>query len=219
MEILARRIIGGTYAENELLPTEGLLCAELAVGRSSLREAVRVLVDKGLLVVKPRIGTRVMGAENWKQFDPDIIAWSANVKPDPNFLRSLFEVRTIVEPAAAELAARRASGSDIANIESGYNDMVAGWQAQDLTRLVEADIRFHKAILESTKNPVLMELGSLIEAALRSAFKLTNESSKAPVEALEAHKALLEAIRLRDEEVARKNTLEILKAAQLDLPI
>jgi len=97
--------------------------------------------------------------------------------------------------------------------------MVAGWQAQDLTRLVEADIRFHKAILESTKNPVLMELGSLIEAALRSAFKLTNESSKAPVEALEAHKALLEAIRLRDEEVARKNTLEILKAAQLDLPI
>lgn len=217
VEQLAQRIVGGYYKPGDVLPNEADLCAELMVGRSSIREAVRVLADKGLLSVRPRIGTRVLPPSAWKRLDSDLIRWSAQGKPDPAFLSALLEARRIFEPAAAELAARRATAKDLAAIEAGYVGMVEASRQNDLVAGVEADIAFHRALLKGTGNPILAEFESIIEAALRSAFRYTTEASSAYNKTLDAHGDVLDAVRMRDTERARQTMRSLLDVAEADL--
>ena len=64
---LGRRVAGGIYPAGQVLPNEELLCQELAVSRTALREAVKVLAGKGLLEARPRIGTRVRSKDQWRR--------------------------------------------------------------------------------------------------------------------------------------------------------
>ncbi|QOZ52485.1 FadR/GntR family transcriptional regulator [Bradyrhizobium sp. CCBAU 53338] len=217
MEMLARRIISGVYPAETTLPNETELCEQLSVGRSSLREAVRVLTDKGMLVVQRRIGTRVTPSSQWNRLDGDLIRWTAHAAPDQQFMWSLLEARRIFEPAAAELAATRATAADLARIEAGYMGMVGSWKGGDAENLVEADIAFHRAILDSTKNVVLMQMVSIIEAALRAGFRHTTNTSRTPEVALDAHFQVLEAIRLRNPEQARSRMTVLMDWTAKDL--
>ena len=104
--------------ERQLLvfPNEGELCRQLGVSRSILREAVKVLEDKGMVQVRPRSGTRSLPRSQWNQLDADILTWQSSLKPDPQFLRDLCEVRLAIEPVAAGFAALRATEQEIVAI-------------------------------------------------------------------------------------------------------
>src|SRR5664279_2298166 len=81
-----------------VFPNEAELCKQLGVSRSILREAVKVLENKGMVQVRPRSGTRSRPRSEWNQLDPDILCWQSQLKPDPRFLRDLCEVRLAIEP-------------------------------------------------------------------------------------------------------------------------
>jgi DNA-binding FadR family transcriptional regulator len=196
---LGRRIVSGTYPAEALLPNEELLCRELEVSRTALREAVKVLAAKGLLESRPRIGTRVRNRELWNLLDPDILAWRCATGADAEFLRHLTELREIIEPAAASLAAASRSPEQLVAIRKALKTMEA---SATIGEWVEADLAFHTAILKATNNPLLMPLAAIIGSALESLLDITARNAGDFKNALPEHQKVFAAIEEGDSQDA-----------------
>jgi len=216
LDELGRRILAGQYPQLSPLPTELQLCAEFVVSRTALREATKMLAAKGLVISRKRAGTIVQEASSWNRLDPDVLSWMDAAAPDPDFVRGLIEARLAIEPAAAELAALRASASDLARIEAGYLAMRAA-DLSDLAACAEADVAFHVSILHASHNPVFASLASLIGQALANSFRLTTSVSSNYSKTLDAHGEVLDAIRLRQQDLARSRMRALIDIASNDL--
>lgn len=198
---IAERIMGGEFAPGSILPNEADFSVTLKVSRTALREAIKVLAAKGLLESRPKIGTRVRPREHWNMLDPDVLAWHFVTGNVIGFAEDLFEVRQIIEPAAAAMAAERASPAELAAIERAYQDMEAA--GCDLDSSIEPDLRFHLSILAASGNELLVPLGALIETALASSLKLSGSAPDALFHVLPLHRAVLDEIRRRNPRGAR----------------
>ena len=220
LDSLAADIVGGRIGVGEALPTESDLCRTLEVGRSTLREAIRVLVDKGMLEVRPRSGTRVRERDQWRRLDSDVVRWTLADGPDPALFADLIEARRIFEPEAAALAAKRASARDVALIEQHLHSMAvaaADNSPDGIEAGIAADIAFHTSVLTASGNSVLMEFETVIDTALRAAFRVSAEHTHSQDATIEAHRGVLEAIRLRQPKAARQAMLNLLALAESDL--
>jgi DNA-binding FadR family transcriptional regulator len=213
---LARRILTGEFQPGESLPKEPDLCAQYGVSRTVIREATKILESKGLLRIRSRLGTHVLDQREWNMLDPDLLAWSGSNFYDPRFVHSLMEARHIIEPAAAELAAKRATAKDLAALEDAYRRMRAV-HAYNVPEYSVADMDFHTALLAASHNHVLMHLASVIRAAMRALFELTAHLGTAPDQALDLHGEIVEAVRVRQPEAARAAIVRILDNASADL--
>ena len=213
---LAMRILSGHYRQGASLPTEAELGAEFGVSRTALREATRTLAAKGLIETRQRAGTRVRVSEDWNRLDADVLTWMGAIEPDFDFVKGLTEARQIIEPAAAELAAQRATARDLAVIEEAYEAMCAA-DTSDLDACAAGDVRFHVGILKASRNPVLANLGNVIGAALLNAFRLTTSASTNFSRTLTAHGEVLEAIRMRRAADARLRMQALLGIASEDI--
>ncbi|MDH4449832.1 MAG: FadR/GntR family transcriptional regulator [Rhodoferax sp.] len=196
---LGRRVVGGQYPAGKVLPNEELLCQELAVSRTALREAVKVLAAKGLLESRPRVGTRVRHKEQWNLLDPDILAWHCATGVNAEFLLHLIELRDIIEPSAAALAATSHTPTQLAAIADALHAMEA---ATTITHWVQADLAFHTAILQATNNPLLMPLAAIIGSALEALLGISARTSDNFKDALPDHHKVFDAIRLREPQNA-----------------
>ena len=196
---LGLRVVGGVYAAGAVLPNEEQLCQELAVSRTALREAVKVLAAKGLLESRPRIGTKVRAKELWNLLDPDILAWRCASGADAEFLRHLTELREIIEPAAASLAASSRSEEQLTAISGALSAME---NSRTIAQWVEADLEFHTAILKATNNPLLMPLAAIIGSALESLLGVTARTADDFKRALPEHKKVFDAIEAGDSQSA-----------------
>jgi DNA-binding FadR family transcriptional regulator len=196
---LGRRVVGGHYPADKVLPNEELLCQELAVSRTALREAVKVLAAKGLLEARPRIGTRVRTTDQWNLLDPDILAWRCATGVDADFLRHLTELREIIEPSAAALAATSRSPEQLEAIAQALRNMES---ANSIAQWVQADLEFHTAVLKATNNPLLMPLAAIIGSALESLLGVTARTSDNFKQALPDHQKVFDAIRLQEPQNA-----------------
>lgn len=213
---LGSRILGGQYAPNEALPREDELCAMLNVSRTSVREAVKVLSAKGLVEARRRAGVRVLPRDHWRLLDPVVLSWHPAIQDDRELVEGLLEARRIFEPAAAELAARRATAADLVEIERGYLAMQANIP-HDPAAVCQGDLAFHKAIINASHNIVLSGLVGALDAALRATFLVTNPLMEAQSRALSAHKSVLDAIRMKDTAGARLAMNRLLDIAADDL--
>ena len=213
---VGRWILGGVYAPGDLLPREDDLAEKLGVSRTSVREAVKVLSAKGLLEARRRVGVRVRDRDDWNLLDTLVLSWHPDVGRDEALTTSLIEARSIIEPAAAALAAKRATAADLARIEQAYLGMERNVRS-DLEACCEADLRFHASVIAASHNVVLKGLTGTIEAALRATFAITNRLMTAQSRALAAHRAVLDCIRMRDADGARAATIDLLGVAARDL--
>ena len=98
LELLGEAVVSGRYAIGASIPSEPVLGEELGVSRTVVREAIKSLVAKGLIVTGPKVGTRVLPKDKWNWFDPDVITWQARAGLTPEFLRDLQDLRRVVEP-------------------------------------------------------------------------------------------------------------------------
>ncbi|NBB83993.1 MAG: FCD domain-containing protein [Alphaproteobacteria bacterium] len=212
---IGRRILRGDWAPGSTLPTEAELGADLGVSRSALREAIKMLAAKGLVETRPKIGTRVRAREQWHMLDPDVLAWRAAAQDVEVLARELLTVRKVVEPAAAAIAAARASDGEIAAIEAALADMAAA--SDDPEAAVVPDVRLHLAIIGATHNEFLVSLGALTETAMAASIELSTSSEGAVADALPAHRAVVEAIRARDPEGARAAMERLLDLTEIDI--
>lgn len=208
---LGKQIISGTYSPGETLPIEPELAAILNVGRNALREAVKVLAGKGLISTAPRSGTKVRPKKDWNLLDPDVLSWyTACDINSPKFVLDLTEMRRIIEPEAAELAAKRASRSNIAQIMSAYEEMEQSVKKGDEESYMVSDIAFHDAILMATHNAVLANFRTAITAFLKINFSIAAHDPTAAADNLDRHRRIAWAIAAGDAKKAREVTLELL---------
>lgn len=202
---LGLSIISGAFAVGSLLPGDTELAQRFKVSRTVLREAMKTLAAKGLVVPRARVGTRVTEKNLWNMFDSDVIKWHFQSGVDEAFLLHLYDIRLAFEPFAAALVAERASGEDIEQLRQLAEAM--GGPAHTTDSLVVADLEFHLAIAEFSRNPFMRTVGSLIEAVLVGMFRmsapaLSDENALGDVSLI--HMRIVDSIRARDAERARK---------------
>ena len=196
---IGRRIVSGLYKPGGTLPTAPRIQQEFGVSRTAVREAIRLLSAKGLTTSRPKIGTRIRPRSDWNMLDSDVLRWQVDEKPSEEFIHSLFEMREIIEPAAASRAAERASDEEIATLGIAMDGIQNG--ARGSPAQIKADIDFHMTILEASKNPMLRSVGAMIESALSLSFSLGWRTAMAE-DAVLQHRAVYEAIRQRQGEEA-----------------
>jgi DNA-binding FadR family transcriptional regulator len=213
---LGTKIVSGKHVAGEILPTEASLGASLGVSRTAIREAIKVLSSKGLVEVRRKTGSRVRSQRDWNALDPDVISWQFAGDGIPTgAINDLTELRRIIEPACARLAAKRATAEELAEIEKALIEME---QAAGKTEAsVEADLNFHLAILEATHNSFMRPFGALIQAALRASFRLTNADMAAYRLSLTKHRAVLASIKNGKPEEADIAMQIVLRGSQRDL--
>ena len=185
-------IVSGDYAPGDTLSGEVAFSEALDVSRTAYREAVQVLTAKGLVESRPKTGTKVLPRERWNLLDPDVLAWSFAGVPDKTFVRSLFELRSIIEPAAAALAAERRDAADLAKIAAALAAMARYTLASEDGRL--ADREFHGAILHATRNDALIVLSAGIGAAVRYTTQFKQRGRTLPRDPIPDHARVYDAI-------------------------
>src|ERR1700754_165461 len=197
---LGQMIVGGSLAPGEPLPREEALATRMAVSRTVLREALKVLATKGLIETRQKTGMRVRETRFWNQLDADVLAWRCASMPTDDFIDKLVEMREIIEPAAAAAAARHRTDAQLAAIEAGFGLMDASTTHDEWAK---ADLAFHDAVLHATGNELLMSLFSVIETALGMFFVLSARNASDFKYSLPHHQKVLEAIARKQPEVAR----------------
>lgn len=212
---LGRLILRAEILPGAALPTEADLGAQLGVSRTVVREAIKVLAAKGLIEVRPKTGTRVLPRDHWNLLDPDVLNWHQDVAAREEFFHHLSEVRAIIEPAAARLAAQRASAAEIADLTAWCQRMELA--VADTQAFITADLRFHAAIVAAAHNPILRQTSNTIGDALRASRALTTQVAGATRAALPLHRAVMEAIVARNADAAQARMADLIGTAIHDI--
>ena len=214
---IGEAIVAGRYTAGMSMPPEPVLCEELGVSRTVVREAVKSLIAKGLVTTGPKVGTRVLTEEHWNWFDPDVIAWKAKAGITPEFLRDLLELRRLVEPAAVRMAAERASAEEIAGIEDAYAGMKRAVEGGG--DYVTYDLRFHQGLLRAAHNRMLVQMSKALSALLRTSFEISPVRKDGPKRSLPLHRAVLDAVIARNPAKAEKAILVLIDGAHEDIEL
>ncbi|WP_432890037.1 FadR/GntR family transcriptional regulator [Kribbella sp. CA-245084] len=193
VEEVGRAIVTGRYREGESVSPERL-AEDFGVSRPVIREAFRALQGKGLLVARPKVGTRVSDPRTWNYLDPQIITWRLESDRRTEQVDELYSVRLAVEPVAARMAALRAKPADLAQLTRAIDTMYAALDQRDLHTFVSADVDFHVTLLDLSGSKMFDCLGSVIETAVRTRETLVFPVVEAMRRGLELHRQLVQDI-------------------------
>jgi DNA-binding FadR family transcriptional regulator len=210
---LGQEILTGIHAPGANLPPEGELLSRFGASRTVLREAMKTLSAKGLVVPKARVGTRVLNSSNWNFFDAELLGWYAEMGVDAQLRRSLAEIRRAVEPAAAALAAQRRSRAEIAHLRNSVRRMAGCGGSRE--HFAKADLEFHLMIGVASGNPLMRSLAAVIEAALVASFEQNMPlAGNDLAETAKAHDAIVDGIEARDAAAACAAMLRVIDLGQ-----
>lgn len=213
VEELGRRILAGEFAEGQILEI-GELEAQMEVSRSVMREALRVLKAKGLVDARQKRGTFVQPRSEWRLLDADVMRWQfQGHDSDQTLLDNLAELRGIIEPAAAGLAALRRTDDDIAGLDAALGLMSAA--AQGVGDAVRADLTFHRAVLAATHNELLIRTEIVLQPGLAARDEVVH--AVADDDPTPAHAAVRDAIRDGAPDAAAAAASALLAKSLLDL--
>jgi DNA-binding FadR family transcriptional regulator len=213
---LGAAIVSGRYQPGDALRGEIEASHRLKISRTAYREAMRILAAKGLIISRPKAGTHVNRRAEWHLLDPDVLEWMFEFEPDIAMLENLFELREIIEPAAAALAAKRRTNAHIARMKAGLEDMAKHTLHEAAGRLADRD--FHAALLEASANAFLLSLTNGISAAVAwtTEYKERVNPRRYNPDPLPAHQRVLNAIIKRDSDEAREAMLDLISASCFD---
>jgi len=211
---LGIEIVAGRHPPGTILPKEVQASAKLRVSRTAYREAVRILTAKGLVESRPKAGTRVSDRQRWNFLDPEVLAWVFSSEPSESFIRALFELREIVEPQAAALAAQRRSSDQLARMGHALEEMTRHGLSTPEGRA--ADESFHEEILKAAGNEPLLSLTSSIGAAIRWTTIFKQRRRRLPRDPIPEHRRLYAAIAEGNAKRATEAARELIQLALQD---
>ncbi len=213
LDLLGEGIVAGRYPD--CIPPEVQLCEDLGVSRTVVREAVKSLAAKNLVITGPKVGTRVLPWDEWNWFDPDVIAWQSKTGLTREFLRDLVEIRRVIEPAAVRLAAERATSEDIAAIEAAYQGMKQAIEHGG--DYVRHDLLFHQGLLRASHNRMVVQMSKALGALLRTSFEISTSKPDGPATSLSLHRAVLDAVIARAPQRAERASIVLIDGARNDI--
>lgn len=202
-ERIRAKIKSGELALHSQLPIEPALMKLFGVGRSSVREAVRILANQGYLDVQQGVGTFVVDCEGGENLGAAF---------EQAALTDLLEVRQLLEVRIAEKAARQRSNNDLSKIARALEKRKIEADANALVACIEADIAFHQSIADACGNSILSELYRASSKHIVAAFKQIYVDTTVFVETQESHEALFLAIEHQDVSQACAVLHEIIEA-------
>ena len=211
VEALAGRILAGEIGEGDTLDLPALR-EELDVSLTALREALKVLSAKGMIDARQKRGTFVQPRSSWNLLDTDVMRWQTQADADHGLFDELTEMRVIVEPAAARLAAERATDADIEALSGALDRMAA---ARDLAATVRADLEFHRLLMAATHNAFLTQVERIIAIGLAERDKLVH--GRVEDDPVPSHRAVLDAIKAREPEAAYEAMRALVDKSGADL--
>ncbi len=183
LKILAK---SGKYKSGDKLPSEPELMQQFGVGRSSIREAVRILANCGLVSVKQGLGTFVILNEGISEPLHQRLKRAGN--------KDLHEVRQLLELKAAEKAAENRTQKDINRMASLLKKLKASAEKGDVPVCIELDVQFHIALAEASKNEILADLYKTIAVQIKKSFQQVFEDTSLILEKQPLHEDLLQSI-------------------------
>lgn len=192
---IGERIIDGTYAPGTRLPNEAEWGQMFGASRTAVREAIKTLNGKGLLVSKPKIGSHVEPRDRWNLLDRDVLNWHGAAIDRKKYLISLQEVRRILEPGITALAARKRTAPQLQRLRLALDGMKNAKTAEDV---VAPDVDFHLALIAAANNDLLVPFGIIIEQALARLFEFTSRHNRRPEHVLLLHAEVLHAVEAGD---------------------
>nr|WP_281061281.1 FCD domain-containing protein [Sphingobium sp. Sx8-8] len=211
---LGRSIVSGQMAPGTLLGGEVEASRHYGVSRTVYREAVRILGAKGLVDARPRFGTRISDPSKWELLDTDVLSWIFSDTPDPALIAGIFELRRIIEPAAAALAATRRTFTQLGMMETALGSMEALTLATEAGRA--ADARFHSTMIDACGNPFLSSLSEGICAAVSLATIFRLQQAAATRDPVPDHWRVFRAIAASDADAAREAMLALIDNTLMD---
>jgi GntR family galactonate operon transcriptional repressor len=208
---IGSRVVQETWKLGDVLPTEADLCVEFGASRSVVREAVKSLAAKGLVESKTRTGLAVLPRDRWNLFDPDVLEWRYAGMHPRDFFAELFEIRLMIEPSAAALAADRATGEELESISEALEMMCD--ERAPLSDLITSDLLFHRRILSAAHNSMLLQMGNVVAVGLLTSYKLAKKANPFNV-FLDEHKRVENYIRGRKRQDAQRAMTDLLEGTR-----
>lgn len=209
-------IVSGKYPPGDLLDSEISSSEQLSVSRTAYREAVRILSAKGLVDARPKVGTRVNPQSMWHLLDPDVLDWTFESEPDLVLLDSLFELRDVVESAAAGMAAERRSSEHLEGMRLALEGMATYTLATEEGQ--QADLDFHTTLLMATGNPFVISLANGVRAAIRTTTIYKQRKRPLRRDPLPDHLRVFEAIATKEPAKAQAAMSALIQLARIDTP-
>lgn len=210
VEQIEQRILSGDLKVGDQLPPERELADQFRVSRTAVREAVKTLREKGLVDIQLGRGTFITAnSARAMRHSLGLIVKIGNAKG----LEQLEEVREILEPEIAALAARRVSAEQIAAMRQAVADMDAS--LEDIDHFIEADLDFHLALAEATHNPLFPALVDSIIDLLREQRQrifMNGGTTHGQIH----HKRILEVVAARNPEASRQAMRDHLRQVRED---
>lgn len=198
VEQIEESILKGALKPGDQLPAERELAVRFGVSRTAVREAIKALHQKGLVEAYSGRGTFITdGTSRAIQQSLDLMIKIG--QPDNSI--HLEEVREILEPEIAALAATRIEESQVALMREAI--LVMDRQRQDPDAYIEADLDFHLSLAEAAANPLILSLIDSIVGLLREQRLRIFEVAGGPDRGQVHHRSILQAIEQRDPAKAR----------------
>jgi len=174
-----------------------------------------VLAAKGLVKARPKVGTLVQPLEVWNFLDADVLAWRFQGADAEQMIAELYELRALIEPIAASLAASRATAADLVKIRNAFHAMEA--VGDDGQRIIEPDVRFHTAIIRASGNMLFASVAHVIGAALAMIFQVVSTTPRGQRHSMPGHRKVLSAIEEGDSTGARLAMQKLIEDSQEDV--
>lgn len=197
-DALLARIAGGEFGPGDRLPTEHLLMEQYNVGRNTVREAMQGLRALGLVEIRPRLGARVLDSGGEAMLATSAIATVLHDRT----IDELYDVRLILEPAAADRAARNRTDADLAAMQRALTHYRVAYETG--TTAFEADLEFHQAVARASGNSVLAQVLSPVGDLLAKSRRATATIPEAVERAMHEHQAIADAIEAKAAARARR---------------
>ncbi|MDM7888565.1 FCD domain-containing protein [Curtobacterium sp. RHCJP20] len=215
LETLGQRIVDGDLSAGTVVRPE-LVASEFGVSRSVVREALRVLQSLGLVEPRQRVGTQVLPVTSWELLAPTVIRWRG---ASPAYFvqqRELLELRLGVEPVAAALVAGAAGrGPSGEAVLLAARDMLDACAREDSRAYLEADVRFHRALLTGSGNAVFTHFAGTVEALLRTRTSESRDTiSRWTRDAAVRHEAVALAVVAGDAAAAGEAATALLRVTR-----
>lgn len=186
----------GVWKAGDQIPPERDLATRFGVSRASVRDALRILELQGWVQIRQGEGTKVASpADSFGQH-------LRNRLHEPGFVAELFELRRILEPAAAELAALRSDKPTLAGLQTLLEAQSKA--SHDKYLFVEADLEFHRLLARASGNSVLHEVIQLLGLELRQTRISSTARRFRPQNTLSEHRRIFQAIEHKDPQAARQ---------------